>query len=142
MIDWLIDESKFAFKEKPCLSWANFSYMLWSVAQPNPLCVHTHNSDKLLILFFYLGGHFISFKDPVLIILNSQERRCIMLASRQIFPVVTIKWKPLDDFLLVRNIVIKINLYSFYTSGFRFTHYTFSINIFNCNVFITDFFTF
>ena len=24
-----------------------------------------------------------------------------MLASRQIFPVVSIKWKPLDDFLLV-----------------------------------------
>ena len=110
---------------------------------PSPIhSVYTnmYNSDKLLIRFFYLGGHFISFKDPVLIILNSQERRCIMLASRQIFPVVTIKWKPLDDFLLVRNIVIKTNLYSIYTSGFRFTHYTFSINIFN--VLITEFFYF
>ena len=31
----------------------------------------------------------------------SQERRCVMLASRHLFPVVTIKWRPLDDFLIV-----------------------------------------
>ena len=30
-----------------------------------------------------------------------QERRCILLASRQLFPVTSIKWKPLDDFMLV-----------------------------------------
>ena len=30
-----------------------------------------------------------------------QESRCVMLASRHLFPVVTIKWRPLDDFLIV-----------------------------------------
>ena len=34
-------------------------------------------------------------------IILSQERRCVMLASRHLFPVVTIKWRPLDDFLIV-----------------------------------------
>ncbi len=27
--------------------------------------------------------------------------RCVMLASRHLFPVTTIKWRPLDDFLIV-----------------------------------------
>ena len=39
--------------------------------------------------------------DHSVTLLSLKERRCIMLASRQIFPVTTIKWKPLDDFLLV-----------------------------------------
>ena len=39
--------------------------------------------------------------DHSVTLLSLKERRCIMLASRQIFPVTSIKWKPLDDFLLV-----------------------------------------
>ena len=39
--------------------------------------------------------------DHSVTLLSLKERRCVMLASRQIFPVTTIKWKPLDDFLLV-----------------------------------------
>ena len=34
-------------------------------------------------------------------LLSLKERRCVMLASRHLFPVVTIKWRPLDDFLIV-----------------------------------------
>lgn len=34
-------------------------------------------------------------------LLSLKERRCVMLASRHLFPVTTIKWRPLDDFLIV-----------------------------------------
>ncbi len=34
-------------------------------------------------------------------LLSLKERRCVMLASRHLFPVVTIKWRPLDDFIIV-----------------------------------------
>ena len=34
-------------------------------------------------------------------LLSLKERRCVMLASRQIFPVSQVKWKPQDDFLLL-----------------------------------------
>lgn len=33
--------------------------------------------------------------------MSLQERKCVTLASRHLFPVVTIKWRPLDDFLVV-----------------------------------------
>ena len=48
-------------------------------------------------------GHCICgvASDHSVTLLSLKERRCIMLASRQIFPVITIKWKPLDDFLLI-----------------------------------------
>ena len=48
-------------------------------------------------------GHCVAgvASDHSVTLLSLKERRCIMLASRQIFPVTTIKWKPLDDFLLV-----------------------------------------
>lgn len=34
-------------------------------------------------------------------LLGLGERRCVCLASRHLFPVLTIKWRPLDDFLIV-----------------------------------------
>lgn len=34
-------------------------------------------------------------------LLSLQERKCITLASRHLFPVVTIKWRPFDDFMIV-----------------------------------------
>merc|ERR1719347_966793 len=48
-------------------------------------------------------GHCVAgvASDHSVTLLSLKERRGIMLASRQIFPVTTIKWKPLDDFLLV-----------------------------------------
>lgn len=39
--------------------------------------------------------------DHSVTLLSLKERRCVMLASRQIFPVTQVKWKPKDDFLLV-----------------------------------------
>ena len=39
--------------------------------------------------------------DHSVTLLSLKEKRCVMLASRHVFPVQTIKWRPLDDFLLV-----------------------------------------
>ena len=39
--------------------------------------------------------------DHSVTLLSLKERRCVMLASRHMFPIVTIKWRPLDDFLMV-----------------------------------------
>ena len=39
--------------------------------------------------------------DNSVTLLSLKEKRCVMLASRHLFPVTTIKWRPSDDFLIV-----------------------------------------
>ena len=39
--------------------------------------------------------------DNSVALLSLKEKRCVLLASKHIFPVHTIKWRPLDDFLVV-----------------------------------------
>ncbi|KAF5297134.1 hypothetical protein FQA39_LY02714 [Lamprigera yunnana] len=39
--------------------------------------------------------------DHSVTLLSLTERKCICLASRHLFPVVTIKWRPLDDFMII-----------------------------------------
>ncbi|XP_076382354.1 WD repeat-containing protein Rbcn-3B isoform X9 [Megalopta genalis] len=39
--------------------------------------------------------------DHSVTLLSLAERKCVCLASRHLFPVVTIKWRPLDDFMIV-----------------------------------------
>ena len=39
--------------------------------------------------------------DHSVTLLSLQERKCVTLASRHLFPVISIKWRPLDDFLIV-----------------------------------------
>lgn len=39
--------------------------------------------------------------DHSVCLLSLTERKCITLASRHLFPVVSIKWRPLDDFMIV-----------------------------------------
>lgn len=39
--------------------------------------------------------------DHSVTLLSLSERKCVVLASRHLFPVVTIKWRPLDDFMIV-----------------------------------------
>ena len=40
-------------------------------------------------------------KDHSVTLISLKERKCILLASRHLFPVTNIKWRPLDDFLMV-----------------------------------------
>lgn len=39
--------------------------------------------------------------DHSVTLLSLTERKCVVLASRHLFPVITIKWRPLDDFMIV-----------------------------------------
>ena len=39
--------------------------------------------------------------DHSVALLSLKERKCILLASRHLFPVETVKWRPLDDFLII-----------------------------------------
>ncbi|XP_008202194.1 WD repeat-containing protein 7 isoform X5 [Nasonia vitripennis] len=39
--------------------------------------------------------------DHSVTLLSLAERKCVVLASRHLFPVVTIKWRPYDDFMIV-----------------------------------------
>ncbi|CAG4963489.1 unnamed protein product [Colias eurytheme] len=39
--------------------------------------------------------------DHSVTLLSLAERKCVTLASRHLFPVVTIKWRPADDFMVV-----------------------------------------
>ena len=39
--------------------------------------------------------------DHSVALLSIKERKCIMLASRHLFPILSIKWRPLDDFMIV-----------------------------------------
>lgn len=40
-------------------------------------------------------------KDHSVSLISLKERKCILLASRHLFPVTCIKWRPLDDFMMV-----------------------------------------
>uniref|UniRef100_A0A915CN11 WD_REPEATS_REGION domain-containing protein n=1 Tax=Ditylenchus dipsaci TaxID=166011 RepID=A0A915CN11_9BILA len=35
-------------------------------------------------------------------LLSLKENKCVLLASRQQFPIIDVKWRPLDDFMLLR----------------------------------------
>ena len=39
--------------------------------------------------------------DHSVALLSLRDRKCMMLASRHLFPIKEIKWRPLDDFLVV-----------------------------------------
>ena len=39
--------------------------------------------------------------DHSLALLSLRERKCVLLASRHLFPIQTVKWRPLDDFVLI-----------------------------------------
>ena len=39
--------------------------------------------------------------DHSVALLSLKEKKCILLASRHLFPVETVKWRPLDDFLII-----------------------------------------
>ena len=34
-------------------------------------------------------------------LLSLRENKCVLLASRHLFPISSIKWRPLDDYLIV-----------------------------------------
>jgi len=87
----------------------DFSVCLWDIYTGTLLHRFSCHGGEVLRLYVpppgvsTRVGHCVCgvASDHSVTLLSLKERRCVMLASRQIFPVTTIKWKPLDDFLLV-----------------------------------------
>lgn len=109
----------------------DFAICLWDLYAGTLLhrfCVHAGEITQLLVppntcanvsIFFLtflnlIGINiFVNFQPRILkcicsvasdhsvTLLSLSERKCVVLASRHLFPVVTIKWRPLDDFMIV-----------------------------------------
>jgi WD40 repeat protein len=87
----------------------DFAVCLWdlnSVTLLHRFCVHAGEITQLLVPPENCSPRIQKCicsvaSDHSVTLLSLQERKCVTLASRHLFPVVTIKWRPLDDFLIV-----------------------------------------
>uniref|UniRef100_A0A8C4NFM1 WD repeat-containing protein 7 n=1 Tax=Eptatretus burgeri TaxID=7764 RepID=A0A8C4NFM1_EPTBU len=87
----------------------DFSVLLWNMASGEALhsfCVHGGEITQLLVppegCSVRVAQCVCSVAaDHSVALLSLKERRCIMLASRHLFPVHLVKWRPLDDYLVV-----------------------------------------
>lgn len=87
----------------------DFAVCLWDLYSGTLLhrfCVHAGEITQLLVPPENCSNRILKCicsvaSDHSVTLLSLQERKCITLASRHLFPVVTIKWRPLDDFLIV-----------------------------------------
>ena len=57
-------------------------------------------------MYFWLQTRVLSCicsvaSDHSLALLSVKELKPVLLASRQMFPILTVKWRPLDDFLII-----------------------------------------
>ena len=87
----------------------DFSVCLWDIY--TGALLHRFNSHAGEVTSLYVPPAFTSPRiqhcvcsvasDHSVTLLSLKERKCVMLASRHLFPVVTIKWRPFDDFLIV-----------------------------------------
>ncbi|KAM3955918.1 LOW QUALITY PROTEIN: WD repeat-containing protein Rbcn-3B [Aphomia sociella] len=86
----------------------DFAVCLWDLfsgALLHRFCVHAGEITQLIV------PHNCSTRiqkcicsvasDHSVTLLSLAERKCVTLASRHLFPVVTIKWRPADDFMVV-----------------------------------------
>ncbi|XP_075211701.1 WD repeat-containing protein Rbcn-3B isoform X3 [Lycorma delicatula] len=87
----------------------DFAVCLWDLYAGTLLhrfCVHAGEITQLLVppntCSTRVGKCICSVaSDHSVTLLSLTERKCVVLASRHLFPVVTIKWRPLDDFMIV-----------------------------------------
>ncbi|VVC26688.1 Hypothetical protein CINCED_3A013205 [Cinara cedri] len=88
----------------------DFAICLWDLYAGTLLhrfCVHAGEITQLLVPPNTCANPRILkcicsvASDHSVTLLSLSERKCIVLASRHLFPVVTIKWRPLDDFMIV-----------------------------------------
>ncbi|KAK3086238.1 hypothetical protein FSP39_015629 [Pinctada imbricata] len=88
---------------------ADFSVMLWDIYTGSKLhtfTVHGGEITQLLVPPNNCNPRVLSAvcsvaSDHSVTLLSLKDRKCIMLAGRHLFPVQTIKWRPLDDFMVV-----------------------------------------
>ncbi|XP_054730501.1 WD repeat-containing protein 7 [Anastrepha obliqua] len=87
----------------------DFAVCLWDLYSGSLLhrfCVHAGEITQLLVPPEICSNRILKCicsvaSDHSVTLLSLQERKCVTLASRHLFPVITIKWRPLDDFLIV-----------------------------------------
>ncbi|XP_021343235.1 WD repeat-containing protein 7-like isoform X1 [Mizuhopecten yessoensis] len=88
---------------------ADFSVMLWDMysgLKLHTFTVHGGEINQLIVPPCTCNTRILSSicsvaSDHSVTLLSLKERKCIMLAGRHLFPVQTIKWRPLDDFMVV-----------------------------------------
>ena len=66
----------------------------FSIQRSYCICIIAFQPRILTSICSVAADHSVS-------LLSLRERKCIMLASRHLFPVQSIRWRPLDDFMVV-----------------------------------------
>ncbi|XP_044582126.1 WD repeat-containing protein 7 isoform X3 [Cotesia glomerata] len=87
----------------------DFAVCLWDLYTGNMIhrfCVHAGEITQLTITPDNASPRIQKCicsvaSDHSVTLLSLAERKCVVLASRHLFPVTTIKWRPLDDFMIV-----------------------------------------
>ncbi|GAB6019254.1 Rabconnectin-3B, isoform A [Chamberlinius hualienensis] len=87
----------------------DFSVCLWDIYTGSLLhtfCIHAGEITQLLVPPNNCSARVLQCicsvaSDYSVALLGIKDRRCFMLASRHLFPVQVIKWRPLDDFMVV-----------------------------------------
>ncbi|XP_045461740.1 WD repeat-containing protein 7 isoform X6 [Harmonia axyridis] len=87
----------------------DFAVCLWDLYSGTLLhrfCVHAGEITQLLVPPNNCSNRIQKCicsvaSDHSVTLLSLTERKCVCLASRHLFPVTTIKWRPLDDFIII-----------------------------------------
>ncbi|KAH3775334.1 hypothetical protein DPMN_176735, partial [Dreissena polymorpha] len=88
---------------------ADFSVILWDIQDGINLHRFTVHGGEISQLIVPPGNCNVRIltcvcsvaADHSVSLLSVKERKCVMLASRHLFPVQCIRWRPLDDFMVV-----------------------------------------
>ena len=83
---WLhhVNAAMFFLKKLFLVKFALYKFVYNFILQPRVLsCVCSVASDHSLAL------------------LSLRERKCTLLAARQLFPIEVVKWRPLDDYVVI-----------------------------------------
>ncbi|KAM7314027.1 WD repeat-containing protein 7 isoform X1 [Ixodes scapularis] len=87
----------------------DFSVCLWDLYAGTLLhrfCVHAGEVSQLLVPPNNCSNRVLQSvcsvaSDHSVALVGLKERKCVMLASRHLFPVAVVKWRPFDDFMVV-----------------------------------------
>ncbi|XP_017768503.1 PREDICTED: WD repeat-containing protein 7 isoform X2 [Nicrophorus vespilloides] len=87
----------------------DFAVCLWDFSNGNLLhrfCVHAGEITQLLVPPNICNTRVQKCicsvaSDHSVTLLSLSEKKCVCLASRHLFPVTTIKWRPKDDFMII-----------------------------------------
>ncbi|KAH9504952.1 WD repeat-containing protein 7, partial [Bulinus truncatus] len=90
---------------------ADFSVILWDVnlgVKIHTFTVHGGSLSQMTVPPANCNPRILACicsvaADHSVALLSLKERKCVLLASRHLYPVKMIKWRPLDDFMLVQT---------------------------------------